>query len=107
MRVSVGQRIAAITWHTTVGTAGGDLPLALVPDPDRRYYRAFGVGKFPFSVLNAEAFARLARASLKIRATGAAAAALGAYLTRYRLGVGSGVHISNFPRRRDGLAEPD
>jgi peroxiredoxin len=39
----------------------GDLPFALVADPQRRYYRAFGVGRSPSALLNRQAFASLRR----------------------------------------------
>jgi peroxiredoxin len=39
----------------------GDLPFALVADPLRRYYRAFGVGRSPRALLNRQAFASLRR----------------------------------------------
>jgi peroxiredoxin len=39
----------------------GDLPFALVADPARRYYRAFGVGRSPRALLNPQAFASLRR----------------------------------------------
>ena len=39
----------------------GDLPFALVADPERRYYRAFGVGRSLKALLNRQAFASLRR----------------------------------------------
>ena len=51
-----------IVFHSPAGDVAdlrGDLPFALVPDPDRRYYREFGVGRSPFSLLNSVAFATL------------------------------------------------
>ena len=34
----------------------GDLPFALVADPDRRYFHAFGVGQSPLALFNSRAF---------------------------------------------------
>ena len=39
----------------------GDLPFALIADPDKKYYRAFGVKQSPFFLFNSKAFGSLRR----------------------------------------------
>jgi peroxiredoxin len=39
----------------------GDIPFALIPDPDKRYYRAFGVEQSAFFLMSKKAFASLRR----------------------------------------------
>lgn len=44
----------------------GDLPFAVVPDPERRLYRQFGVERSPFAVMHPKAMAAAAAGMLQV-----------------------------------------